>query len=126
MQPILVAIAVAMGLAGIGMAYFFYLKRTDIPGKLAALMKGPYQVSLNKFYIDEFYDWAFVNASIAFARALWRGFDVLIVDGLVNGVARMIQAWAKQMRYLQTGQLQHYAMVMAVGIFIIVSIYLFF
>jgi NADH-quinone oxidoreductase subunit L len=126
MQPILVAIAVAMGLAGIGMAYFFYLKRTDIPGKLAASMKGPYQVSLNKFYIDEFYDWAFVNASIAFARALWRGFDVLIVDGLVNGVARTIQAWAKQMRYLQTGQLQHYAMVMAVGIFIIVSIYLFF
>jgi NADH-quinone oxidoreductase subunit L len=125
MQPILVGIAILMGLSGIGLAYFFYMKRTDLPVKISNSLKPLYAISFNKFYIDEIYDTIFVRGSIAFAKGLWKGFDVLIVDGIVNGVARSVQAWGKQMRYFQTGQLQHYAMGMALGIFIIVSIYLF-
>jgi len=125
LQPVLVGIAILMGLSGIGLAYLFYIKRTDIPHKLAISMKSLYEISFNKFYIDELYDTLFVRGSIAFAKGLWKGFDVFVVDGIVNGVGRTIQGWGKQMRYFQTGQLQHYAMGMAIGIFIIVSIYLF-
>ncbi|MHB8482382.1 MAG: NADH-quinone oxidoreductase subunit L [Nitrospiria bacterium] len=126
LQPFLVGLAIAMGLAGIAAAYLFYVKSVNIPHKIAASMKGLYALSFNKFYIDEIYDRIFVRSSIAFAKSLWKGFDVLIIDGLVNGVAKGIQNWGKQMRFLQSGQLQHYALVMAMGIFIIVSVYLFF
>ncbi|MFI5304842.1 MAG: NADH-quinone oxidoreductase subunit L, partial [Nitrospiria bacterium] len=119
LQPVLVGIAILMGLSGIGLAYLFYIKQTDIPRKLAISMKSLYEISFNKFYIDELYDTLFVRGSIAFAKGLWKGFDVIVVDGIVNGVGRTIQGWGKQMRYFQTGQLQHYAMGMAIGIFII-------
>lgn len=125
LQPILVGIAILMGLSGISLAYLFYMKRTDLPARISNSLKPLYALSFNKFYIDEIYDTIFVRGSIAFARGLWKGFDVLIVDGIVNGVARAVQGWGRQMRYFQTGQLQHYAMGMALGIFIIVSIYLF-
>ncbi|MBI1820124.1 MAG: NADH-quinone oxidoreductase subunit L [Nitrospirae bacterium] len=125
LQPFLVGIAMTMGLAGIALAYVFYVKSVALPQRISTSMKGLYTLSLNKFYIDEIYDRLFVRSSIAFAKSLWKGFDVLIVDGLVNGVAKSLQNWGKQMRYLQSGQLQHYALVMAMGVFIIVSIYLF-
>jgi NADH-quinone oxidoreductase subunit L len=125
LQPLLIGIAVIAGISGIGLAYFFYMKRRDIPEKISNSFRPLYLLSYHKFYIDEIYDTVFVRGSIAFARALWKGFDVLIIDGLVNGVAEAVRSWGRQMRYFQTGQLQHYAMGMALGIFIIVSIYLF-
>ena len=51
-------------------------------------------------------------------------FDIYVIDGMVNGVARMISAWASAMRRIQTGQLQHYALVMVLGVFVILSMYL--
>jgi len=55
---------------------------------------------------------------------LWQGADVRGIDGIVNGVASATLAWARGMRRIQSGQLQHYALVMVVGAFVILTIYL--
>ena len=53
-------------------------------------------------------------------------FDIQVIDRLVNGVANMVASWSKTIRVIQTGQLQHYAMMIVLGAFIIMSSYLFF
>ena len=75
--------------------------------------------------MDEAYDLLFVRSTVRLASLLWRYFDVAVIDnGLVNGVARAIQAWARNLRQIQSGQLQHYALFMALGAFMIISFYL--
>lgn len=58
------------------------------------------------------------------ANWLWE-IDIHIIDGFVNGIAKTLQRLGSVLRRVQTGQLQHYAMAMAVGVFLILSFYLF-
>jgi len=118
----LVSIIAAVG--GWMTARAFYVTRPEWPARLAAGAAGLYQLSFHKWYIDEFYDRVFVRPTIRIADRLWQGADVRGIDGIVNGVASATLAWARGMRRIQSGQLQHYALVMVVGAFVILTIYL--
>jgi NADH-quinone oxidoreductase subunit L len=121
------------------------------PRRLAERFSFAYQILLNKYYIDEFYDafivrpvmWGMealwtvdsrvvdglVNACARFTRlyANWSGIlDRLVVDGSVNGVAVLVQSGARAFRLLQTGIVQNYLLVMAFGVFMFATIYLIF
>jgi NADH-quinone oxidoreductase subunit L len=121
------------------------------PQQFAQRFAFAYQVLLNKYYIDEFYDafivrpvmWGMnalwtvdarvvdgvVNACAMFTRlyANWSGLvDRLVVDGSVNGVAVLVQGGARAFRLLQTGIVQNYLLVMAVGVFVLATVYLIF
>jgi len=61
---------------------------------------------------------------VTLANGMWRAIDVLVIDGAVNGVGRVTQAWGALLRVMQSGQLQHYALFMAVGAVLMVGIYL--
>jgi len=60
------------------------------------------------------------------ADGMWRLFDIRIVDAAVNGVGKTAQSWVRSLRLTQTGQLQHYALVMVAGTFAILTISLVF
>ncbi|HET9137616.1 MAG TPA: NADH-quinone oxidoreductase subunit L, partial [Candidatus Kapabacteria bacterium] len=78
-------ISIVVALSGIALAWFLYLKNTTLAGKIASTFKPLYNFSLNKWYIDELYDFAFVGSFMLIARSCaW--FDTNIVDGMVNGV----------------------------------------
>jgi NADH-quinone oxidoreductase subunit L len=119
------AISVLVGLIGIFMAYFLYAKPSTIPQKMAQQFKWLYLVSLNKWFFDEFYDLVFVKPMIFLSFLLWREVDKGVIDGIVNGVAEFCQTSAASIRRLQTGQLQNYALVMAISLFGMVSVFLF-
>jgi NADH-quinone oxidoreductase subunit L len=55
------------------------------------------------------------------ASALWQRVDVAVIDGAVNGVARGVAWGGWLMRLLQSGQTQHYALAMAVGIVLLTA-----
>lgn len=81
-------ISIVVALTGIALAWFLYLKNTTLAGKIASTFKPLYNFSLNKWYIDEFYDFAFVGSFMLIARSCaW--FDTNIVDGIVNGVGKI-------------------------------------
>jgi NADH-quinone oxidoreductase subunit L len=81
-------ISIVVALTGIALAWFLYLKNTTLTGKIATTFKPLYNFSLNKWYIDEFYDFAFVGSFMLIARSCaW--FDTNIVDGMVNGVGKL-------------------------------------
>jgi NADH-quinone oxidoreductase subunit L len=116
--------SVAVALAGWMTARYFYLTRPELPGRLATGMAALYRLSLNKWYVDELYDRLFVRPTTRLADRLWRTVDVQTIDEAVNGVGESTLAGARILRLLQSGQLQHYALVMMVGTFVILTVYL--
>jgi NADH-quinone oxidoreductase subunit L len=119
-------LSVAGGLLGILMAWALYGKESAIPGALAKNFSFFYKVSLHKWYFDELYDAVFVRPSFAIGRLFWQELDKGVIDGIVNGVATFFRSSGGGLRRLQSGQIQNYAMAMAIGAFGLVAFYLFF
>ncbi|MBI5198078.1 MAG: NADH-quinone oxidoreductase subunit L, partial [Nitrospirae bacterium] len=120
----LMAISVLVAFGAILLASFFYLKRTDIPDKLASALKPLYLLSFRKYYFDEIYDLLFVRTTYGLSRYFWDFWDKAVIDGFVNGVGWVTALWSRGMRRVQTGQVQHYALAMAMGVVVIVGVYL--
>ncbi len=121
----IMVVATVMGLSGIATAYYVYVLNPQLPDRFARQWQALYQASLNKWYVDEAYDRAFVRPTFRAASELWQRVDVAVIDGAVNGVARAVAWGGWLLRLVQSGQTQHYALAMAVGI-VIVTAYLLF
>ena len=119
------SISSAVAIAGIALAAFIWLRRRALADALAARFRGLYRLLLNKYYVDEIYDAAIVQPiRIASQEGLWRGFDVAIVDGAVNGTALLVAGGSGVLRRLQTGLVRAYAGSMFIGVIIILGYYL--
>ena len=117
---VLMAISVVMGVAGVGLAYSMYLKRTPDPVALASNFRPIYTLLYNKYYVDEIYFALIVNPLVGGSRhVLWKFVDVIIIDGVVNGVGRVCRWIGGGLRYLQTGYIPDYAWMILVGAVVI-------
>ncbi len=113
-----------VALAGIGVAAFYFLKRRARRDRLASRFSGLYRVLINKYYVDEIYDAALVQPiRIISEDGLWRGLDVRVIDGAVNGVAEVVGA-AQRLRRLQTGSVRAYAASLFLGVVTVLGYYL--
>lgn len=121
----LMVLSVVIALVGISVAALLYLVNPELPKKFTSAFPVLHRAVYNKWYMDELYDFMFVNPCKALGRCLWKGFDVLIVDGLVNGVAHMVMAFGGVLRYMQSGQIYNYAWTMAFSVVVIIGYYLF-
>jgi len=119
-------LATLMGLGGIATAYLAYVKSPGLPQQLAEQWRNIYALSLNKWYVDELYDRLFVRPTVALANGLWRIVDVEVIDAMVNGVASATVLWGRALRLVQSGEVQHYALAMALGAVVILGMYLLF
>ena len=117
--------SVVIALIGISIAALLYLVNPELPKKFTTAFPALHRAVYNKWYIDELYDFMIVNPCKALGNFLWKGFDVLVVDGVVNGVAQAVMAVGGVVRYLQSGQIYNYAWTMAFSVVVIVAYYLF-
>ncbi len=124
LELLMMVISVVIALIGIGMAYLFYIKNPALPRQLAERWRGLYRLVLNKYYIDELYEVLFINSLKNLSTGLWKGFDELIIDGTVNGIAYLIGWLSSILRKMQTGLVQNYAFSMVVGGIILVAYYI--
>jgi NADH-quinone oxidoreductase subunit L len=114
-----------VGVIGIALAYWLYLFRPDIPGKIANTFRGLYLFLYNKWYFDELYDRLFVQPALRIGRGLWKGGDGAVIDGIgPDGIAATTIRIARKASQLQTGYVYHYAFAMLVGIAGFVTWYL--
>jgi NADH-quinone oxidoreductase subunit L len=113
-------------IAGIFAAWYLYLIRTDLPAKIK-WVSGPFATLLErKYFIDELYSWLFAGGARGVGTLLWRFGDVKVIDGFfVNGTARVVAGTAVLMRRFQSGYIYHYAFTMIVGVFVLMSLWLF-
>ena len=115
-----------LSVAGIFTAWYLYSARTDIPGKIKARCGFLYNLLDRKYYIDEFYSWLFAGGTRALGTALWKYGDIKVIDGFfVNGTARVVALTATIVRRYQTGYIYHYAFTMIVGIFVVLTLWLY-
>ena len=121
----IMVVATAMGLIGIASAYYVYVLNPTLPDRFARQWQSLYRASLNKWYVDEAYDHTIVRPTLYAATELWKRVDVNVVDGGVNGVARAIAWGGWLLRLMQSGQAQHYALGMALGAVVLVTMFLF-
>lgn len=112
--------------AGIFTAWYLYSARTEIPGKIKIRCGSLYTLLDRKYYIDEFYSWLFAGGTRTLGTVLWKYGDVKVIDGFfVNGAARVVAWTATLVRQYQTGYIYHYAFTMIVGIFVILTLWLY-
>jgi len=117
-EEILLMVLSVVGAAGsIYFARHIYLKNQKIAENAAAKYKGIYKILLNKYYVDEAYDKMVVQPIFKTSESfLWKITDVKLIDGLVNGTASVIDWVSGNVRKIQTGVAQTYAIVMMLGI----------
>ncbi|MGH2557514.1 MAG: hypothetical protein ACRDJH_00505, partial [Thermomicrobiales bacterium] len=117
-------ISTIVALAGIAVAYLTYIAKKIDPVKVVERTGSTYSFLYNKWYFDELYDRWFVRPAKVMADTLWRVVDVGIIDGTVNGVAGLIGAASQRVRHVQTGLVANYALAIALGMVVIVGVYL--
>ncbi len=118
---ILIALSILVALAGILLAFKIYLKKETF--KPAS---GFGKVLENKYYVDEAYDKVVVDPIQKTSEGfLWKIFDMKIIDGAVNGIARYISNISFDWRKIQTGVIQDYTTVSVAGVILIILYLLF-
>jgi NADH-quinone oxidoreductase subunit L len=111
--------------AGVGLAWYFYLKRPDIPETIAGRFGAVYRLLQNKYYLDRINEVVFAGGARLLGRGLWKGGDMALIDGVaVNGSARLVGWIAALIRHLQSGYIYHYAFAMLVGVGLVLFFFL--
>ncbi len=124
-ETLLMAVSSIVALVGIGIASVFFLKNLAASDRVARAFPGLHRLLLNKYYVDEVYDAAIVQPiRVISQEGLWKGFDVQVVDGAVNGAGSFVNGWAWILRRLQTGSVRTYAGSVFLGVVLILGYYL--
>jgi NADH-quinone oxidoreductase subunit L len=114
-----------LAVAGVALAWFFYLKRPDIPEAIARRFAAIHRLLENKYYLDRVNEVVFAGGARLIGRGLWKGGDVALIDGVaVNGSARLVGWVAAVIRHLQSGYIYHYAFAMLAGVALVLFFYL--
>jgi NADH-quinone oxidoreductase subunit L len=107
-----------LALAGVVVAWWFYLKQPAIPAAIGRALAPLVRILENKYYMDWFNEHVLAAGARLLGRGLWKGGDVALIDGaLVNGSARIVGRVAGLVRLAQTGLLYWYALAMVLGVF---------
>ncbi len=124
LEIVLMVVSSAIALAGIGLAAFLYLKRTDIPDALVAKFPGVNLFLVRKGYIDELYDAVVVQPIKALSEGvLWKA-DARVIDGAVNGTGQIVIETGSLVRRVQTGSVRTYAVSVLFGAVLVVGYFL--
>ncbi len=119
------AAPVYLALAGVALAWLFYIKYPDVPGKLAERFSLPYNILVRKYGVDDLYQWLFAGGARGTGRLLWQIGDVRMIDGvMVDGTAAGVRWFSGLVRTLQTGYLYDYAFAMIIGLLLLLALFL--
>ncbi|MDA8405537.1 MAG: NADH-quinone oxidoreductase subunit L [Deltaproteobacteria bacterium] len=120
-ELILMAVSLAIAILGLLVARYMYITSPETPGRIVERFSGLYRLVFNKYWIDELYDFLFVNSIVEFSRFLWKKFDEAVIDGIVNGVAAVVRTFGSVLRLLQTGLVKDYALSVLVGAMVVIG-----
>ena len=115
-----------LALGGVVTAYVFYMVAPQIPAMFARVLRPLIVIGENKYFLDWFNEHILAAGARLLGRGLWKVGDVAIIDGLlVNGSAKLVGLIGSLTRLFQTGYLYHYALVMILGVFALMTWFVF-
>ena len=124
-ELMLMGLSSGIALAGIGLAWFFWLRSPYGADGIARAAKPIHALLLNKYWVDELYNAVFVQPIKQISTiVLWKGADAGLIDGTVNGVGALVRGTSGGIRRVQTGSIRAYAASLFVGVVLILAYYL--
>ncbi|HKV03764.1 MAG TPA: NADH-quinone oxidoreductase subunit L [Candidatus Acidoferrales bacterium] len=112
----LTGVPVIVAVLGLLVAWWFYIKNPQLPKRLAQSVRALYALLLNKYYVDEAYAALFVRLFLWIStRVFWHAVDQGVIDGIINGSARVARGSGSRLRELQSGNTRSYAAWVVVG-----------
>ena len=125
LERTLMLVSSVIAILGIAVATVIWLRKRAVADAMARTFSPLYKLLLNKYYVDELYDATIVQPiKVVSQRGLWRGFDVRVIDGAVNGTGALVSGGAAVLRRLQTGSVRAYAGSLFVGVVLVLGYYL--
>jgi NADH-quinone oxidoreductase subunit L len=125
LERTLMGVSSLIAIIGIAIATFIWVRRREIADSMARTFSPIYKLLLNKYYVDEIYDLAIVQPiKVVSQQGLWRGFDVRVIDGAVNGTGALVSGGSAVLRRIQTGSVRAYAGSLFVGVVLVLGYYL--
>lgn len=111
-----------LALSGVALAYYMYMVNPALPARIKRAVQPLYTLLENKYYMDWFNENVLARGARLLGVGLWKGGDQAVIDGaIVNGSWKIVGWVAGIVRWAQTGYLYHYALVMIVGIFALMT-----
>ncbi|HPD34520.1 MAG TPA: NADH-quinone oxidoreductase subunit L, partial [Candidatus Kapabacteria bacterium] len=123
-EYILMLVSIAIAVLGIWLAYrwYYYDTKWSVPRRLVTNFNTAFKILFNKYYLDEIYFRGIVDPIFATTQSfLWKFVDVKVIDGAINGTATLTTWLGSQVRKIQTGFAQGYAVYMVAGAVIILT-----
>jgi NADH-quinone oxidoreductase subunit L len=115
-ETLLMLISVGAAILGLLLAWTLYLRRPQLPARIAAGLGGIYRAVSNKYYVDEIYAAVFVKPLLdSSTTILWHGVDQGVIDAAVNDSADAARHISDTARHMQSGNLRSYAGWVAAG-----------
>jgi NADH-quinone oxidoreductase subunit L len=121
-EYMLIGLSVGAGVLGIILAYVQYVSRGVRPAEDDAQRSAPENVVYHKYYIDELYNALFVRPTMWLSKAFYRYVEQGIIDPVVNGFGRATMGGGRLLRYVQTGSVETYLILMVVGIVVVLAL----
>jgi NADH-quinone oxidoreductase subunit L len=120
-EYVLMAVTVVLVLLFIYIAHYLYVKNTAKAGSLRQSLSGLHKMIYNKYWVDEFYWAVVVRPVVDGAIFLWKIADVLIIDGIANGLARLVGDMSETFRRMQDGYLRAYLAIFLIGAVVVIG-----
>jgi len=120
----LMSISVAGAIFSSLLAYFMYCKATHMPEKLSEKFKSLHCAITNKYYVDEFYNYAIIKPIIKTSEELWLHVDVKIIDRVTYWLTDLSSGLGHVSRSIQTGNMQTYALYVTIGLATLLTLFL--
>ncbi|MDO8287398.1 MAG: NADH-quinone oxidoreductase subunit L [Rhodoferax sp.] len=111
-----------LAVAGVALAYVFYMLKPSWPAAIKRMFSPIFSLLENKYYLDWINENILARGARALGTGLWRVGDQAIIDGaMVNGSWKLVGWISGSVRKVQTGYLYHYALIMILGIFVLMT-----
>ena len=113
-----------LALAGVATSYYMYMVNPAVPAALKRFFESikVYQLLENKYGMDWINENILARGARALGVGLWKGGDQAVIDGaLVNGSWKLVRWVAGAVRWVQSGFIYHYALVMILGVFVLMT-----
>jgi NADH-quinone oxidoreductase subunit L len=111
-----------LALAGVVTAWYMYLINPKVPAFFARALRPLIVVMENKYYMDWINENILAKGARGLGLGLWKVGDRAIIDGLlVNGSWKLVGKVSGVVRWFQSGFLYHYALVMILGVFVLMT-----
>ena len=114
-EVVLAAAAVLSALLGLGLAFVFYRRSPDIPGRLTLRFPAIYRLLVGKYFVDEAYEAVVVRPLVRGSERIHERFDLAVIDGALDGSAAAAGLAGKGLNVLQSGLLRDYALAFLLG-----------